>query len=278
MGGEMARAGGRQRSATGAHSGEESGFFVRALARGLSVLTLFDVEHPEWGLNEICERTGMSKTTTYRMLRTLEAKDFLVYDAESERYHLGAATIPGAYLTMSYVGFVRATHPFLEELAAATGETVELTIGSAEGAVVVDEVATAHPFRLNRPTGRILSSMANSSFRMHVAFRPIAEQRKILASVQHQWTPNTVTDPEEIVSRLAAERSEGLAFDMEEQDLGVCAVSAPIFERDGSLKAVVTVVAPAERFGPRVRKRKVEAARNIAAQMTKHLNGRGLNG
>lgn len=273
----MARAGGRQRSSNATHSEEESGFFVRALARGLSILALFDIEHPEWGLNDICERTGMSKTTAYRMVRTLEAKDFLVYDAKIERYQLGSATIPGAYLSMSHIGFVRATHPFLEELAEATGEMVELTVGSSEGAVVVDEVAAPHPFRLNRPTGRILSSMANSSFRMHVAFRPVAEQRKILTAIQHQLTPNTITDPEKIMRRLAAERSEGLAFDLEEQDIGVCAVSAPVLERDGTLKAVVTVVAPTERFGPRVRKKKAEAVKRIAAEMTKHLGGRALN-
>ena len=100
----------------------------------------------------------MSKTTAYRMVRTLEAKDFLVYDPQTERYHLGKATIPGAYLTMSYVGFVRAAHPFLERLAEATGETVELTVGEPGGAVVVDQVPTTHPFRLNLPTGRIQSS------------------------------------------------------------------------------------------------------------------------
>ena len=131
----------------------------------------------------------MSKTTAYRMVRTLEVKDFLEHDAKTERYHLGKAGLPGAYLLMSSVGFLRSAHPFLEELARATGETVELTVGSAEGAVVVDEVATAHPFRLNRPTGRILSNLANSSFRMHVANRPLAEQRKIIAAPQHQWTP-----------------------------------------------------------------------------------------
>ncbi len=274
----MTRAGGRQRSSNGSQLDEESELFVRALARGLSILALFDIEHPEWSLNSICERTGNSKTTAYRMLRTLEAKEFLAYDAKAERYHLGKATIPGAYLTMSYVGFVRAAHPYLEKLAEATGETVELTVGSAEGAVVVDEVATTHPFRLYRPTGRILSSMANSSFRMHVAFRPIAEQRKILRSVQHQLTPNTVTDPEEIVRRLAAERSEGLAFDIEEQDLGVYAVSAPVLERDGTLKAVLTIVAPAERFGPRARRRKVESLKNTAAELTRHLGERAING
>lgn len=277
----MARAGGRQRSSDSGRSDEESGFFVRALARGLSILALFDVEHPEWGLNEICERTGISKTTAYRMLRTLEAKDFLLYDAKSERYHLGGATIPVAYLTLSYVGFVRATHPFLEQLGKATGEMVELTVGSVEGAVVVDEVATIHPFRLNRPTGRILSSLANSSFRMHVAYRPPAEQRRIVAAFQQQTNSKTESDAltvvEEVLGRLASERKQGLAFDLEEQDRGVCAVSAPVLERDGTLKSVITVVAPAERFGPRMRKTKVEALRSVAADMTKYLSERAVN-
>ncbi len=219
----------------------------------------------------------MSKTTAYRMLRTLEAKDFLVYDTAAERYHLGGALIPCAYLTMSYVGFVRVARPFLESLGAATGEMVELTVGSAEGAIVVDEVATAHPFRLNRPTGRILTSLANSSFRLHVAFRPSTEQRKIIESVQQKRTPKTLTDPDDILSRMASERAAGLAFDLEEQDLGVCAVSAPVFERDGSLKAVVTVVAPAERFGPRARRSISEAVKKTAAEMSRSLSMRALN-
>lgn len=270
----MVRSGGRQRLPAGSRQDEDREFFVRALARGLSILSLFDVEHPEWGLNDITERTGISKTTAYRMLRTLEAKDFLVYDPKSERYHLGGATIPVAYLTMSYIGFARAAHPFLERLGQATGETVELTVGSVEGAVVIDEVATIHPFRLNRPTGRILSSLLNSSFRLHVAFRPVTEQRKIVSMAQHQPSSGVRIDPDEIIRRLETEREEGLAYDLEEQDRGVCAVSAPIVDRDGGLRAVLTVVAPAERFGSRVRKRKIDALRDIAADMSMHLAGR----
>jgi IclR family KDG regulon transcriptional repressor len=152
---------------------------------------------------------------------------------------------------------------------------VEFTVGSAEGAVVVDEVATTHPFRLNRPSGRILSSMANSSFRLHIAFRSVSEQMKILRSAQHAPMPNPDTEPDEIIRRMAAERQDGLAWDVEENDRGVCAVSAPVFERDGSLKAVITMVAPAERFGPRVRKQKAEALRSTAAELTKYLGRRG---
>ena len=269
----MARTGGRQRTASASQLDEDSDLFVRALARGLSILALFDVQHPDWSLNAISDQADISKTTAYRMLRTLEAKGFLTYDPATERYHVGKATIPLGYLALSYVGFVRSAHQFLEDLAEATGETVELTVSGSQGAVVVDQVMTKHPFRLNLPTGRILTDLANSSCRMHVAFLPPAEQEKYLRQTQQRFTPNTQTDREMIEGRLVSDREEGLSSDMEELDKGVCAVSAPVFERDGSLRAVLTVVAPAERFGPRDRKRLVEALKTTAAKVTKSLGG-----
>jgi IclR family pca regulon transcriptional regulator len=271
----MAKTGGRLRSSVEGHLEEENDLFVRALARGLTILALFDVEHPEWSLHEICARTGLSKTTAYRMLRTLEWKDFVVFDPVTELYHLGRATIPGAYLALSYVGFVRAAHPFLEQLAESTGETVELTVAGAGGAIVVDQVATTHPFKPNLPIGRILSSVANSSLRMHVAFRPEAEREKILRSAQLRLTPHTVTDPEAIAGQLATAVRDGVSYDIEEQDLGVCAVSAPVFGADGDVKAVITVVAPSERFGPREKKRNTDAIKGIAAEMTRYLSHAG---
>lgn len=268
----MARVGGRQRAATAGELDEESDLYVRALARGLSILALFDIEHPDWGLNEICAQTKISKTTAYRMLRTMEAKEVLVYDPVTERYHLGKANIPLAYLALSYVGFVRSAHRFLDDLGETTGETVELTVLSPAGAVIVDEVATKHPFRLNRPTGRISDNLANSSFRLHVAFQPPAEQQKYLALPQHKSTPNTITDREDLELRMVAEREEGIAFDHEELDLGVCAASVPIYEPEGTVKAVLTVVAPTERF-VRDQDRYVAALRSTAARMTRYLSG-----
>lgn len=267
----MARTGGRQRSSGSGRVEEDSDLFVRALARGLSILALFDIEHSDWGLAEVCERTDMSKTTAYRMLRTLEASDYLVYDLATERYHLGRAAIPLAYLGLSSVGYVRSAHPFVKRLAAETGETVELTIGVPEGAIVVDDVATTHPFRLNRPTGRVVSSLANSSFRQHVAHRSLAEQRHVVATAQLPGGASGPEAQEEMLRRLASDRAEGLSFDNEELDPRVCAVSAPVFERDGSLKAVLTLVAPAERFGPRERKKKIDALKAVAGALTEYF-------
>jgi DNA-binding IclR family transcriptional regulator len=272
----MARAGGRQRAALGERSEEENELFVQALARGLTILALFDVEHPEWSLNDICLRTGISKTTAYRMLRTLEWKGFVVFDIDTERYHLGPAMIPGAYLSLSYVSFVRSTHPFLEDLAKATGETVELTVESAQGAVVVDQVATSHPFKPNLPTGRILRSMANSAVRMWVALKPEEERGRLLREPQLQFTPHSTTDPGELAAMLEQAAVDGVAYDMEEQDLGVCAVSAPVFGPGGDVLAVLTVVAPSDRFGAEGRARNAEAVKKKAAEMAAYFRSSSL--
>lgn len=274
----MVRAGGRRRTSGAANGQVEGDFFVRALARGLSILALFDVEYPEWSLGDICRSAGISKTTAYRMLRTLEVKEFLLYDPETERYRLGAAALPLGYLAMSYVGFARVLRPFLEELAEATGETVELAVAGVGGAVVVDQVATARRFRLDMPTGRVLDNLANSCFRMHVAFMPSGRRQKILGVPQARLTPNTVTDPQEISLRLDEARRTGIAYDLEEQDVGVCAVSAPVFGRDGRVEAVVTVVCPAERFGSRERRKNTDILKEAAARMTEYLAGRATGG
>lgn len=267
----MARAGGRPRASLGGRSEEESELYVQALARGLTILALFDVEHPEWNLNDICARTGISKTTAYRMLRTLEWKEFVVFDPDTERNHLGRAMIPGAYLTLSYVSFVRSTHPFLEDLAKETGETVELTVESAQGAVVVDQVATSHPFKPNLPTGRILGNMANSAVRMYLAMRSEEERARLLREPQVKFTPHTTTDRHELAAMLAKAAEEGAAYDLQEQDLGVCAVSAPIFGPGGDVLAVLTVVAPSDRFGPEGRTKNTKAVKDKAAEMTAYF-------
>jgi IclR family pca regulon transcriptional regulator len=264
----MARIGGRTRTLVEGGDTENGDIYVQSLARGLTILTLFDIEHPEWSLHEVSRQTGISKTAAYRMLRTLEWKGFVTYHADTEVYSIGPSTIPGSYLTLSHVEFSRYTHPILEKLAAATGETVELAVEGKGGAVVVDQVATSHPFKPNLPLGRVIRNSSNSGMKLLAAFWPKAEREQLLREKRTASTPNTITDPDLLRTELEKVVATGLAFDLEEQDLGVCAVSAPVRGADGGVKAVLTVVAPAERFGPGSRKRHVKALEVAAAELS----------
>lgn len=264
----MARIGGRPRGFIEGGGEENSSLYVQALARGLTILTMFDVEHPEWSLGDISRYTDISKTTAYRMLRTLEWKGFVTFNRDTELYTIGPAAIPVAYLSLSYVGFARLTHPILEKLAAATGETVELAVEGKGGAVIVEHVVTSHPFKPNLPIGRVMRNLANSTMRVFAAYRPEEERERMLHVHHIALTAHTVTDPERLRAELHQVAQTGLSFDMEEQDLGVCAVSAPVFGSDGGVKAAVTIVAPAERFGPERMKRYADAVKATAAELS----------
>jgi hypothetical protein len=56
---------------------------TRTLEKGLFLLGLFDVGHPEWSLKELRERAGLPKATTRRLMKTLEAANWVAYDSEA---------------------------------------------------------------------------------------------------------------------------------------------------------------------------------------------------
>ena len=125
---------------------------VRALTRGLSVLSLFDVDHREWTVHEIAEQTGLVRMTAYRMVRTLESMAFLVRDPMTNRYRLGPATLALCYVADDQSAFIEAARPFLEALVEETGESVTLAVEVDGYPVCLDIVNTTRPFR--RQTAR----------------------------------------------------------------------------------------------------------------------------
>ena len=268
----MTRIGGRPRSPIEESTEKNKDIYVQALARGLTILSLFDIEHPEWSLSEISRSANISKTTAYRMLRTLEIEGFIAYNPDSELYHIGQASIPVAYLALSNIGFARMAHPILEKLADITSETVELAVEGKGGAVVVDHVATSHPFKPDLPLGRVLRNLANSGMKVLIAYHTEEDRERIIHEHHVKLTPNTITDPAKLSAELKKVAKDGYAFDLEEQDLGVCAVSAPVFGHDGRVQASVTLVVPTDRFGPENRKRYTEAVKATASELSSYIN------
>ena len=79
--------------------------------RGCSCSGLFDVDNPEWSLKELRERAGLPKATTRRLMKTLEAANWVAYDQDSGKYHLGSSALRALYLAMSHSELVRDHSP-----------------------------------------------------------------------------------------------------------------------------------------------------------------------
>jgi IclR family KDG regulon transcriptional repressor len=71
------------------HSGgEDSDLSVRAVVRGISILEQFSLERPELNLTEVSAAIGLSKSTTHRLLSTLETTHMVEFDKSTARYRL----------------------------------------------------------------------------------------------------------------------------------------------------------------------------------------------
>lgn len=244
---------------------------VRALARGLSILSLFDADHREWTLDEIAARTGLLRMTAYRMVRTLEATDYLVRDASANTYHLGPAAIALSYVAEDHSDFVELARPFLTDLVAKTGESVTLAMPVDGIPVCVAIIDSVRPFRRQISPGRIIGDLAGVHYKIFTAFAPPEKRAAVLARPRRKHTPYTVTDPEALARELDAVARDGVAYDIEGLFESVCAVGCPVRDQLGTVVAALSIAVPVGRFGPEQRELCTAAVKEAAASLSAYL-------
>jgi len=263
-------------AAGGAETFEEAqgGAPSRTLDKGLFLLGLFDMEHPEWSLKELRERAGLPKATTRRLMKTLESSDWVAYDAASGTYHLGSRVLQAVHVAMSHSELVRVAHPYLQRLVEETTETASLAVWADRGALMLDTVPTPRPFKPFTFSGMLLSGSASADSQVLVAFGTDQAREHVLATPQQKRTANTVTDPEELKERWFQVREAGVAYDWEEWLVGSPAVAAPVFDRTGQVRASISVVAPPERCNEDQMRAYAEAVKETAAEVSAALGYR----
>ncbi len=175
---ETRKAGNKQRqtAANGPLEANGEAFVVRALAKGLSMLSLFDAEHREWTLDEMVAELMLPRMTGYRMARTLQSAGYLVTDPQSGRYRLGPALIAATYLSEGYAELVAIARPYLESLVEQTGESATLAVDVDGVAVCVDMVDSPRPHKREVAVGRVIGDTANAHGKMYAASMPDADR------------------------------------------------------------------------------------------------------
>jgi DNA-binding IclR family transcriptional regulator len=267
----------KKRPAASGPDGAEAGdaFVVRALAKGLAMLGLFDAEHREWTLDEMVAELELPRMTGYRMARTLQSAGYLVTDAASGRYHLGPALLASTYLSEGYADLVTIARPYMEALVAATGESATLAVDVDGVAVCVDMVDSPRPHKRETAVGRVIGDTANAHGKMFAASLPDEERAQVVSRPHARLTPRTIVDPDELAAELERARREGVALDIEERNLGTCAVAAPVRDQLGHVIGSIGVVVPTGRFGPAEREVCVREVVASAASLSAYLGYAG---
>ncbi len=214
---------------------------MQSADKALAILAAFGTTRPELGVSELAAELGLHKSTVSRLLATLHARGLV--RREGGRFSPGPELARLGALAFSQLAVTHVARGPLERLAEETGETVNLAIPQGAQALNVLQVQTAHFVGVTDWTGRGAPLHATANGKVLLAFGA-AE----LADELPQLTPRTITDRKALRAELEHARREGWAAAVEELELGLVAVAAPVFDALGACVAAVSVSGPSYRM------------------------------
>ena len=255
--------------------GASSRSLVHAVQRAMRVVRCFDAAHAEWTIAELIRHSGLRRTTAIRLIKTLEAEGFICLSANTGKYSLGPSVFQMAYVWISEASLGRIAIPRLERLSEVIGESVGLTVWNGEGPLCVAHSPSPRPFKFLMYVGQTFTDLANAHSKVLLAFGPEARRIQCLSRRLEPLTPFTITDPERLGEELKRVEREGVAYDIQEQQLGVCAIGVPVYDFTNEVRASLTLVVSEVRYGPAEARGYVQALKQVAAALSYDLGYRG---
>ncbi len=223
------------------------------------------------GVTEISRRTNLPKSTTFRILASLQANGAV--ERVGEMYRLGKMIQElGQTDDSEQQRLLRdVLTPFLADLYSRTKQTVHLAILDETDVVYLNKLYGHMHVRSPSRIGGRVPAYCTAVGKVLLAHNSEATA-KVLEEPLRAWTPNTITDPEKFRAELAKVREENLAFDRAEVLRGLNCVAAPILDRHRRPIAALSVSGPVGRFDPKshatmLRKVCFEATRTLAAAL-----------
>lgn len=248
-----------------------SGPAVQSVARAASILELLADGPKELGVSELGRRLGVHKATASRLVSTLADHGLVERNPVTDKYRLGFGLIRLAGAALAGLDLVQQARPVLQHLAEQTEETVNLAVLEGDRVVNIDQVTSSPSIVRVNWVAKATPLHCTSNGKVLLAFLADDDREKLLAEPLERMTPRTVVDPGGVRAQLLEVRARGYAFTIEELEVGLNAVAAPVRGANGDVVAAVSVAGPAYRLRPaeipRVARMTVDAAGEISRRM-----------
>jgi IclR family transcriptional regulator, acetate operon repressor len=226
--------------------GAESG--TQAIDRAAQLLVdVVEAPQPP-SIGELSERAGLPKSTTSRLVGALERQGLVQRLGARGRLRPGPVRLRYASRDASQ-SLTELAQPSLRRLADASGETINLAVPGLDGVEHLAQEDTAHLVGVTDWVGR------------RVPFELAANGKCFLA-----FGGGEVEDADLI-------RSRGYATSIDELEVGLAALAAPVLDSDGHALAALSISGPTTRLTARRIDKLAPRLKREAANLSRRLRG-----
>ncbi|MFI9153126.1 IclR family transcriptional regulator [Streptomyces sp. NPDC053367] len=250
--------------------GRGAGSAVQSVDRAVSVLEIL-ARRGEAGVTEIAGELDVHKSTAFRLLGVLENRGLVSQAKDRGKYYLGAGVLRLAGAAAVRLDISQEGVPVCRELADELGETVNIAVLDDDAAVNIMQARGTASVTAQNWLGRRTPLHATSSGKVLLAHMSPTLREGLLARPLPRFTERTVTGASMLRGELEAVIEQGYGVTVEELEVGLAAVSAPVRAHDGEVIAAISVSGPVYRLNadrlPELAKRAVAAGAELSRRM-----------
>jgi DNA-binding IclR family transcriptional regulator len=246
---------------------------IQSVDRALTVLRLL-ARHGELGVTEIAAKLKVHKSTAFRFVTTLELHDLVEQHTQRGKYRLGVGVLQLAGATTAKLDLVQRARPVSQRLAEVVGETVNITILSGHEALYVDQVAGSAALQLHNWVGQRIPLHATSNGKVLLSSVSGVRFDELTSGVLKRFTDKTITEHFKLRAQIEEVRRKGYAVAVDELEVGLTAIAAPISGADGVVVGSISASGPGFRITadrvPDVAAQVVAAAGDVSRRLGWH--------
>jgi len=202
---------------------------VKSLIKALRILDALGDCPSGLGITELSAALKAPKSTVHRLVATLEAAGYSVFDRPTTKYMLGTKVARLGEQLNHQSSLLTFGVPALEQLTRECGEASHLAVMEGIDVVYISREESKEPMRISFAMGHRAPAHCTALGKAFLAGLSDTEIRMLYAQRKlERLTPRTQVKLPLILAEIAVIRKEGIAYDTEEYMPGLCCMAAPI--------------------------------------------------
>jgi DNA-binding IclR family transcriptional regulator len=216
----------------------------RSVVVGVHLLKTIAALQAPASLGEIAKAAGLSASRTHRFLAGLIQTGLVEQNVNTGRYDLGSTIVELGLIALGRTDAVKLGSEALVTLTERTGLVSLLSTWGSNGPTLVKWEPGRLRTAIRLREGRNLPLLTTATGRVFLAHMATSDTRSLLDAEMKARTagkaqPLTAADVQAIRDEVL---SKGIGYSTGEENPGLTAMAAPVFDHEGRITMVVTVL------------------------------------
>jgi len=250
-------------------SGQRS---IQSVEVGFRLIRALDEAPDALSLKDLAAAAGMTASKAHLYLVSFRRVGLVTQELDGGRYMLGPYALELGLSALRKLDVTRLSRETLHRLSEASGEACYLAVWGNRGPCIIQRVDGPGPLPMSLQVGYVLPTISTATGRVFLSYLPRARTEQVVAAERAvAWTGG---NSDAAIAKVIEEvRAHGMSRTDGQLNIGFAALSAPVFNHDGSVAAAVTVIGPSSSMDAALDGPVAQELRAATLELSQRLGG-----